>query len=246
VSLYLEQIRQLISLQKVDDEIFNAKNELEAAPKEIEKLRAAFSEMNVRRDKCLEKIAHLKEQSRRITTEMEEETSRLRKSKNKLMQVANSREYQAMTKEMDSLERHARTREKESVAVLEELNFQEGSLVEMDGAWKSTSDELKEREETLDARLMAISETLMKLEKSRLGAGSKIPPPVLARYEFIRKRLDHPVIVPVENGICEGCRIAIPPQDFIELQSGHKILNCPNCQRLIFWSEHFAQASKED
>ena len=31
----------------------------------------------------------------------------------------------------------------------------------------------------------------------------------------------------------------IPPQTFIELQGGHKIINCPNCQRLIYWVEHF-------
>lgn len=63
------------------------------------------------------------------------------------------------------------------------------------------------------------------------------------RYEFIRERLEHPVIVGVRDGICTGCNIAIPPQSFIELQGGKQILSCPNCQRLIFWEEHFDDPS---
>ena len=43
----------------------------------------------------------------------------------------------------------------------------------------------------------------------------------------------------MREGICSGCHIAIPPQSFIELQRGQQILSCPNCQRLIFWNEHF-------
>ena len=62
---------------------------------------------------------------------------------------------------------------------------------------------------------------------------------MFVRYEFIRKRLEHPVIVAVKEGICTGCHIAVPPQSYIELQRGQQILSCPNCQRLIFWNEHF-------
>ena len=65
-----------------------------------------------------------------------------------------------------------------------------------------------------------------------------LPPPILSRYEFIRSRLANPVIVPVDNGICSGCNIAIPPQAYIELQKGQQILSCPNCQRLIYWTQH--------
>jgi uncharacterized protein len=61
----------------------------------------------------------------------------------------------------------------------------------------------------------------------------------MGRYEFIRSRISNPVIVPVTQGICNGCHISIPPQSYIELQKGQQILSCPNCQRLIYWSEHF-------
>ena len=75
--------------------------------------------------------------------------------------------------------------------------------------------------------------------------GRAIPRPVFMRYEFIRQRLEHPVIVAVREGVCSGCNIAIPPQAFIDLQRGQQIQSCPNCQRLIFWCEHFEEATPE-
>ena len=78
------------------------------------------------------------------------------------------------------------------------------------------------------------------LNEKRAGASKNIPQPVFMRYEFIRRRLEHPVIVGVKEGICSGCHISVPPQSFIELQRGQQILSCPNCQRLIFWCEHFS------
>ena len=91
----------------------------------------------------------------------------------------------------------------------------------------------------LDAEPNAAHRKLAELEEKRQHAAGVIPQPVFVRYEFIRKRLEHPVIVAVKEGICTGCHIAVPPQSYIELQRGQQILSCPNCQRLIFWNEHF-------
>ena len=100
--------------------------------------------------------------------------------------------------------------------------------------------ELKERQDRLDEQLNGAQSRLEDLRKKREDATQEIPQPILSRYEFIRSRLSHPVIVPVDNGVCTGCHISIPPQSFIELQKGEQILSCPNCQRLLFWDNHFS------
>ena len=97
MSLYLEQIRQLVALQRVDDAIHSVEMELEQAPKELEDLKNRFAATNTQRERVLEKLAHLKEQEKRITGELDDDSSRIKKSKNKMMQVSNSREYQAYT-----------------------------------------------------------------------------------------------------------------------------------------------------
>ncbi|MDR1945661.1 MAG: C4-type zinc ribbon domain-containing protein [Desulfovibrio sp.] len=236
---YLKQINLLRSLQKVDDEIHEIRNELEAAPKEVEALRARYEDTALNRERQQDKMAHLLDQEKRLGTEIDDDSARIRKSKGKLMSVENAREYHAVVREMDSLERVNRNREEERNALTDELERQSSTQAEIEAEYVALEKNLAEAEAGLQARLSEAQAKLDALMLKRNEAGREVPPPVFARYEFIRERLEHPVIVPVADGVCSGCHISIPPQNFIELQKASQILSCPNCQRLMFWSEHF-------
>jgi predicted nucleic acid-binding Zn-ribbon protein len=237
--LYLKQIEQLVALQKVDNEIFGIRGEMENAPKEVEALRVKVKELEDQRGHSRDKLTHLKEQARRLDLDIDTDTGKIKKSKNKLMQVGNAKEYHAMVREMDSLEKINRSREEERMALLEELERQKNIQEDLDTQFNALDADLSEKEAGLGGRLDTARNTLDELGKERVKTGREVPAPVLARYEFIRQRLSHPVIVAVRGGVCSGCHIAIPPQHFIELQKGAQILSCPNCQRLIYWSGHF-------
>lgn len=238
-AVYLEQIRQLVELQKIDDEIFGVRQDLEQAPLELEELQQRYDIVEQRRSRVQDKLDHLEEQKKRLSFEIDEDSARIKKSKNKLMQVENTREYQAMLREMDNIEKANRTREEDRMTLLEELALQKDELAAVEAEQKTLGQELEGRKGGLESRLRVARETLDVLDRKRDQAARQIPQPVFMRYEFIRKRLEHPVIVAVSEGVCSGCHIAVPPQSFIELQRGQQILSCPNCQRLIFWSEHF-------
>ena len=145
-----------------------------------------------------------------------------------------------MVREMDNMERQSRGREEDRMTLQEEIALQESNLQEIDESWGSLKAELEVKRENLDSRLTEARAKLAEMENLRKETCGEVPEPVLKRYEFIRRRLNHPVIVPVDNGVCSGCHIAIPPQVFIELQRGKQILSCPNCQRLIYWTQHFS------
>lgn len=239
MSHYLNQIAQLVALQRVDDEIFAITLEMEKAPLEVEGLRLDFAELQAEKLRLEDKMVHLREQAKRIDFDIDSDLAKISKGKDKLMQVGNAKEYHAMMREMDSLEKSNRTREDEKTALADELERQKTATADMEERFDAMSAELKTKEEGLDARLSQAEKKRAALDKERADAGRDIPKPVLSRYEFIRQRLSHPVIVPVTSGVCSGCNISIPPQGYIELQKGAQILSCPNCQRLIYWSEHF-------
>lgn len=239
MSLYIEQIRQLVALQHVDDGIHAVQLELENSPKEVKELERRFQAQDAQRDLILEKIQHLQEQQKRLDASIENDESRLSSSQDKLMQAENSREYNAGIRELESMERQSRDREEERAALKVERASQEENLRSMEADWSELKNELESQRQNLEQRLAASQKKLQELEEERSGVSTGIPSPVLRRYEFIRNRLRHPVIVPVEDGVCTGCHIAIPPQVFIDLQRGTQILSCPNCQRLIYWAHHF-------
>jgi len=241
LSLYLKQIAQLVALQRVDDEIFSIDQEIGKAPREVELLREEFAGIQAEKAHIDDKMVHLREQAKRIDFDIDTDLEKMNKGKDKLMQVGNAKEYHAMMREMDSLEKNTRSREEEKITLASELERQKAAIADVEERYSAMEADLKAKEETLDARLAEASKARKTLEKERDAAARDIPAPVLSRYEFIRLRLSHPVIVPVDLGICSGCNISIPPQGYIELQKGAQILSCPNCQRLIFWSQHFSE-----
>jgi predicted nucleic acid-binding Zn-ribbon protein len=56
-----------------------------------------------------------------------------------------------------------------------------------------------------------------------------------SKYEQIFERRGGTAVVEARNGICQGCRMRVPPQLYNELQRHRDIRNCPNCHRIIFW-----------
>jgi len=243
--MYLKQIEQLVMLQKIDDEIILLEEELNGAPKEIEILETEAARLAEARGQIQEKIDFLKAQQSRLENEIEDDSLKLKKSKSKLMQVGNTKEYHAMMREMDNLEKLNRLRDEDKLAVAEEFGRQTEAINELDEKSKAIEAQLATAKSNLDSRVKAAKKRLSQLDAARKNAGQTVPKPILSRYEFIRSRLNNPVIVHVAAGVCSGCNISIPPQAFIELQKGQQILSCPNCQRLIYWLEHFPNDAAE-
>ncbi|BDQ34639.1 zinc ribbon domain-containing protein [Pseudodesulfovibrio portus] len=243
--MYQKQIEQLIVLQEVDDEILTLRSEVEQAPQELADLEAQMDEFRERRSRIDEKMDILKEQQKKLTNEIEEDAGKIKKSKNKLMLVGNTKEYHAMMREMDSLEKLNRMRDDEQTAVREELTRQTDATSSLTEEMSDVQEQYGALKTTLDERLEKASKKLDSLGRKRKKACKAVPPPILGRYEFIRERMENPVIVPVSHGVCSGCNIMIPPQSYNDLQRGQQILSCPNCQRLIYWKAHVEPEAAE-
>ena len=236
--MYQKQIEQLVVLQTVDDEIMVLAAEVREAPLELTVLETKVAVLRERQSQVQERLDILKGQQKRLEGEIEDDGHKIKKSKNKLMAVGNSKEYHAMMREMDSMEKLNRLREEERVAVMEELERQDAAMQEVVSEIEALMEGYDAKKATLDERTAKAQSRLDALGKRRSKAGKVVPAPILGRYEFIRSRIAHPVIVPVTEAICGGCHIRIPPQSFNELQKGKQILGCPNCQRIVYWVEH--------
>lgn len=241
--MYQKQIEQLVILQQIDAEITDIRRDLEGAPKELQTLEQQYKDVQERRDQTVGKIENLQSQQSRLGQDIEDDSSRIKKSKNKLMMASNTREYHAMMREMDNMEKVNRLREEENVALVDEIKRQQDLLASEDEELAELGKRRDAMRENLDKRMAEAQKRLDGLMQRRKAAGEIIPKPILSRYEFIRARLKHPVIVSVGEGVCSGCHILIPPQTYNDLQKGKQIHSCPNCQRLIFWCEHLPSAA---
>ncbi len=239
LSLYIKQIEQLIILQRVDDEILQLQDVIEQAPRKISGIEEKIQIQSNQKEELTERIELLNQQKKKLYQEIKEDNAKIKKSKNKLMMVENSREYHAMMREMDNLEKTNRLREDEKVALEEDLESKTNLIQVVEKEVQKMEQGHNELKKEMETKTREAKQRLEQLSLERKSASQAIPAPILSRYEFIRHRLSNPIIAPVEESICTGCHISIPPQTFIELQKGVQIMSCPNCQRLIFWKNHF-------
>ncbi len=239
--IYLAQIHQLKTLQMVDDEIHKINKTLEKGPQELEKLEASFKAVDDRRSHILEKLEHLQKQQKELERTTADEAERLKKSKEKLMAAGNEREYNAATSEIDSIEKMSQPRDDERLALQDELNTQNTMLEETDKEYQNLKAQVEQKRADVEKTQNDAAKSLKKLNKTREENTQNISRPILQRYEFIRERLEHPVIVALKDAICPSCHIAVPPQTYNDLLRGGQIMSCPNCQRLIVSFEDFIE-----
>ncbi|MDO9630377.1 MAG: hypothetical protein Q7I92_00555, partial [Humidesulfovibrio sp.] len=94
--MYQKQIEQLVVLQTVDDEILLLEVEIRQAPLELSELEGRLAQLKERQAQVQERIDLLKTQQKRLEGEIEDDGHKIKKSKNKLMAVGNTKEYHAM------------------------------------------------------------------------------------------------------------------------------------------------------
>ncbi|HFB84009.1 MAG TPA: hypothetical protein ENJ72_04385, partial [Thermodesulfatator sp.] len=50
----------------------------------------------------------------------------------------------------------------------------------------------------------------------------------------------------VNDAICEGCHMNIPPQLYNELMRDNRLMECPLCQRIIYHKDSYKDVTGEE
>jgi hypothetical protein len=153
------------------------------------------------------------------------------------MEIKSNIEYKAMLKEIAFKEDQRDHKETRVLELMELMEAQKRSLAEQDQSLREQGELVAGRSKEVAAEVAKLKAELAVLEKQRKELRKGIPAPLLKRYEFIRQRRNGTAISPVHEGVCNGCHMNILPQQFIDLQKGVEILQCPHCQRILYWQD---------
>lgn len=97
-------------------------------------------------------------------------------------------------------------------------------------------EELEKQWEVTKKRLMAqqtqLSEDLQCAERSRVDLANSIDPDHLLVYESLRAKKQGQAVAKIEQGRCQGCRIAVPVSELTQARSG-ELVRCGSCGRVL-------------
>jgi len=237
----LPELKRLVDLQELDKVIRGVTQEMEKLPEFMETETARLQDLKAETAVLAQELENLKSQRRAMEGEIADLEESIKKSRQRLMEIKSNIEYRAMLKEIAYKEDQ---RDKTETRMLETMDLIEAKtkgLVEQDRKVQEQQAFLAQEEEKLKAQMGTLKKRLAGLEKERGGLRKGVPAQLLKRYEFIRERRNGTAIAPVREGVCLGCNMNILPQQFIDLQKGEEILQCPHCQRILYWLDEMEE-----
>lgn len=232
-----DQLALLRELQNIDlklDELTTSKNEIQARLDENrEVLNRLVQDLDDQRGE-LEDIRKLRRQKQ---GDLQEVNENLKERKKRLLSVGSAKEYNAVEKEIEALQKSGETTEEELLHLAEVIEQTENSINAKEMMTKELRDSISQEEDNAESDLNAFDKKIQALKDRTDEARGEVSKRVLYKYDFIRSRRTGLAICAAKDGHCCTCYMTLPPQLFIQVQRGETLETCPSCQRILFYWE---------
>jgi hypothetical protein len=238
----LTELSRLIDVQEIDKVIQEVTQDLTKLPEELKAGEAAQEELKASHAARLQELEDLKARRSDTETEMADMEEGIKNSRQRLMEIKSNIEYKAMLKEIAFKEDQRDQRETRLLEFMELMETQNRLIAEHIGQMEEQEAILVQQRQEVAVQLKKLQRELAELEERRKKVRKTVPAPLMKRYEFIRQRRNSSAVCPVHEGVCLGCHMNILPQQFIDLQKGLEILQCPHCQRILYWADEMGEA----
>ena len=229
----LDVIKKLIVLQDRDQKIFRTKTEL----KSIEPQRVA---MRDKMSKCEAILENAKTQSNHVESarkDLENEVSAKKDQINKYSQqqldTKKNEEYKALNNQIDTCKKAIVELEDKQLDLMEEA---ENVAVVVANAKKEAA-EIQDNIGKMDDREKELKSELDELKSDRGDLAEAVDRPALRLYERLLKVKPDPVVGVTTENICGGCHMLMPVQVVVSTRQDQDLINCPNCGRILFFTE---------
>jgi predicted nucleic acid-binding Zn-ribbon protein len=207
----------------------------ERLPEKIDKLDEKFCAFQKDMEKNKRKYDEIKARHNEGENKIKKINEGMIKTKERLLEVKNNKEYQAMLKENETAEVMRGDVETEIISILDELE-KLSVLVKKDQAILDEQRKKYEEEKRLmEADLNSVDADFISWEQKRIDLRDKVSADLLVRYERIKKSNKGVGVISVWKSICNGCHMNIPPQLYNDLQKTSELVSCPNCHRIMYF-----------
>jgi predicted nucleic acid-binding Zn-ribbon protein len=229
-----EKLTSLIHLQKIDsklDEIRILKGEL---PIEVADLEDEIQGLHARKTRIEEEINGVNEFIEQRKAAIVEAEGLVKKYEKQSDNVKNSREFEAINKEIEMQQLEVKLAEKHIKDANEEIAEKAVLLEKANKNIGAKESALANKKGELEKIIVANEKEEKEFNKLADEAKTAVDPRLLASYDKIRKNYRNGLaVVPVQRDACGGCFYSIPPQKQSEIRQHKKVMVCENCGRIL-------------
>lgn len=229
-----ETLLALNNLQKIHtkiDHINILKGEL---PIEVSDLEDEIAGLETRMEKLDLELKETETEVGNRKIAISEGKGMIKKYEQQQNNVKNSREFDALTKEIEISKLDIELHEKK----IKDAGFvKESKLVSIEQAKKDVDTkkkELKKKKEELEHIIEETEKEEVELQKKATKAEKDVEARILKSYYRIRSSFRNGLaIATVSRNSCGGCFATVPPQRQAEIKQAKKIIICEHCGRIL-------------
>jgi uncharacterized protein len=235
-----EEIGLLIELQKIDTDIGKINLKKKDLPLQLVALDESFANFKSAVKETMTRLDDVNKRHKETEDKLKKSVEGLRKAKEKLHEVKTNKEYQAVLKEIEGMEKKNGEIEESILVLLDEVDAGRAVAKAKEKEQSEEQGRYETRRKDLQRQLDAIASELQKRQEDGEALRKNIPPDLLKKYEAIRNIRNGLAVVSVWKEVCDGCHMNIPPQMYNELHTSNEMLLCPQCNRIIYWYDQNA------
>lgn len=232
-----EKLLLLIKLQDCDSQLVKLSSKKKILPENIEKLDKEFNLFKEGIEKNKVKYDELKSRHTENENKIKKVNEGIVKTKERMLEVKNNKEYQAMLKEIEIAESSRGEIETQIISLLDELDKLSVLVKKDEEVLKQSRSKYEQEKKAMEDDLNAVDTDVANWEQKRIDLQRDVPDELLVRYERIKKRNKGVGVTSVWKSVCNGCHMNIPPQLYNELQRSDDLLSCPNCNRIMYFQD---------
>lgn len=233
-STVAQKLDALQHLQAIDSELDEIKKIRGDLPEEVRDLEDEIAGQETRIQRLKMDVTGLKEEITKYKQAIKDSEKLIKKYQEQQTNVRNNREFDAITKEMESQSLDIQIFEKR----IKECNLKiELKNVEIEnnlGILEERKKDLDNKRVELEQIIIESKEEEAKLQVERDKSRENVDERLYYSYRRLRENsLNGLAVVPVKRGACGGCFNMVPPQRQADIRERKKIIVCEHCGRIL-------------
>jgi predicted nucleic acid-binding Zn-ribbon protein len=233
-----DQLARLRELQEIDLELDTLENAKQEILDRLDVNKGFLNKLVEDLDAQKNELEEIRDLQKSKKEDLKDIRDQLDSRKKRLTNIGSTKEFNAVEKELEVLKKSVEQTEEEILHLEEVIGTTESSISEKEEKIVQLRESIAQDHADAEGDIKKYDDEINKLKARQDEARDEVSKRVMYKYDFIRSRRPGNAIVAAKDGHCEGCFMALPPQDFIEIQRGESLITCPSCQRILYhWED---------
>ncbi len=228
-------LSSLIELQTLDLRIAEIREQRRKIPERLAEAEAPLREAARLLKETADSVEALVKERRARERDLEAHESQTEKLKARLSELKSNKEYQAYLFEIEMANKKKGEIEEQILILMEQIEQMQRTAKEAQAKAAEAERAFGREKKTLEELATKLEAELSELDRKQRELAATIDKGLFDRYTKLKAVRKDLALVPVRDGVCQGCRLQVPPQLVAEVKRSTELQTCPYCHRMLYW-----------